>query len=249
MNEPTWLSSADPADMLRHLTQEFAHAAGAGGVWVGRKTPLVSDRQLRLWVEACRVMTGVVGGSAPDSDLQGAVEAWCVPGLNSTRLLLAMRAAVLRDIVGNPWKPLVVPESMPGKACMDWINDHTVRQLAQAAYEVSDHEAYNLHHGCPDCLSSGHAPGLDPDLLLTLADALEDAGCTDAVVLMHLRGKDLCLGCIPWPDAKNWVPGHTPGGIDPYWLPCLKCNATSWITKRGPCVRGCHVIEMLRGGE
>lgn len=51
-----------------------------------------------------------------------------------------------------------------------WLTP-TVKALAEAAYEQ------RLNNGT-----------LDPDRLLVLADALEDAGCTDAEILQHLRG-------------------------------------------------------------
>ena len=48
----------------------------------------------------------------------------------------------------------------------------TVNSLVEAAYQERD-------------LPSGH---LDPARLAVLSDALEDAGCTDAAILDHLRG-------------------------------------------------------------
>ena len=70
--------------------------------------------------------------------------------------------AVLRDLVGNPFRPVVLgsPRRVP-----------TVSALATAAYEERD-----LHNGA-----------LDPVRLAILADALEEAGCTDRAILDHLR--------------------------------------------------------------
>jgi hypothetical protein len=68
-------------------------------------------------------------------------------------------ADLLRDIVGNPFRSVVID---PGWLC--WT-DGAVRRMAQALYEERNF---------------GDLP--------ILADALEDAGCTDADILTHLRG-------------------------------------------------------------
>jgi hypothetical protein len=77
-----------------------------------------------------------------------------------------IQAALLRDVFGSlPFRPVSVPASL-----LDWYGGLVVR-LARAAYEERS-------------LPSGH---LDPARLAVLADALEDAGCDDAVLLAHLR--------------------------------------------------------------
>jgi hypothetical protein len=70
----------------------------------------------------------------------------------------AAQAVLYRDIYGNPFRPVAVNP--------DWLawNDGTVPKLAHAIY---DERAFNS--------------------LPVLADALEDAGCTDADLLNHLR--------------------------------------------------------------
>ncbi len=73
--------------------------------------------------------------------------------------------ALFRDILGNPFASASVDSSW-----LSWHNG-TIQRLAQAIYE--DRE-----------LPSGH---LDIKRLAVLADALEDAGCADQVILGHLR--------------------------------------------------------------
>jgi hypothetical protein len=88
------------------------------------------------------------------------------PGSGSyTRTLFPEEVAcdLLRDVVGNPFHKVVVDPV--------WLNP-TVSSLAQAAYE-----GLSLPEGT-----------LDPPRLVVLADALEDAGCTNADLLDHLRG-------------------------------------------------------------
>ena len=78
-----------------------------------------------------------------------------------------VRVALLRCIFGNPFRqPPLLSQSV-----LAW-EDGTVRRLAE---EVSANRA----------LPSGE---LDRNRLAVLADALEDAGCSDAELLMHLRG-------------------------------------------------------------
>jgi hypothetical protein len=72
---------------------------------------------------------------------------------------------LLRDIFGNPFRP---PALDP--AWLSW-HDGTVPKLAQAIYKG---------HALP----SGHLNDLP-----ILADALEDAGCSDAHILAHCRGE------------------------------------------------------------
>jgi hypothetical protein len=74
--------------------------------------------------------------------------------------------AMLRDIFGNPFRPVSISPSI-----LTW-NDAIVVRLAQAAYEER------------------HLPAgtLDTNRLAVLADALEEAGCTSEDILGHLRG-------------------------------------------------------------
>jgi hypothetical protein len=76
------------------------------------------------------------------------------------------QARLLRDIIGNPFRPLR-PLS---PSLLGW-SDGLIIKLAEAAYQ--DRE-----------LPSGH---LDNARLAVLGDALEDAGCSDDRLLAHLR--------------------------------------------------------------
>ncbi|MCI0462973.1 MAG: hypothetical protein L0Z62_39000 [Gemmataceae bacterium] len=79
-------------------------------------------------------------------------------------------AGVLREIVGNPFRPVALDPA--------WRTPAVV-PLAQAAYERA--------------LPSGR---LDPARLAILADALEESGCTSAELLAHLRsGGEHVRGC------------------------------------------------------
>jgi hypothetical protein len=72
-------------------------------------------------------------------------------------------AGLLRDIFGNPFRPAsIIPA---------WLTP-TISSLATAAYEER-------------APSSSH---LNKDRLAMLADALEEAGCSEEALLEHLRG-------------------------------------------------------------
>jgi hypothetical protein len=85
-------------------------------------------------------------------------------GVSAARLAVeqAVQAGILRDIVGNPFRPVsVAPATLTPIAL----------SLAQAAYD---------ERGLP-------LGELDPARLAILADALEESNCTDDALLSHLR--------------------------------------------------------------
>ena len=76
------------------------------------------------------------------------------------------QAALVRCLFGNPFWP-----SGMSPLWLAW-NDGTVPRLASKSYDSRS-------------LPTGH---LDEERLTVLADALEEAGCTDDAILSHLRG-------------------------------------------------------------
>jgi hypothetical protein len=90
-------------------------------------------------------------------------------GVDASRLAESrFQAAVLRCVVGNPFRPRGLdPAALAWRAG----NGRTVADLATAAYE---------ERVMPGGL-------LDTAQLAVLADALEDVGCTDQEILGHLR--------------------------------------------------------------
>jgi hypothetical protein len=84
-----------------------------------------------------------------------------------------VHCGLLRDVFGNPFRPVTLDANGLTPA---------VRTLARAAYEDR-------------ALPSGE---LDRQCLAVLADALEEAGCTDVQLLGHLRGPGPHVrGCWP----------------------------------------------------
>jgi hypothetical protein len=110
---------------------------------------------------------------ATAADLRRDSPAW-------TRAVLAEYATLcrlLRDVVGNPFRP---PARLAASV-LAWSGSTAVG-LARAAYDERR-------------FPSGE---LDPARLGVLADALDEAGCTDADLLAHLRG--------PGPHARRCWP-------------------------------------------
>jgi hypothetical protein len=82
---------------------------------------------------------------------------------------------VLRDIFGNPFRPVALDPAWSTR------NDGAAVSLAQTVYDDRD-------------LPSGH---LDAARLAVLADMLEESGCTDAQLLGHLRSAGPHVrGCV-----------------------------------------------------
>lgn len=176
MTEQEFMTGCDPAAMLRHfsLTSTVAH----------HKMP--SDRKLRLWVEACRE-AGKVRFFEYDLEhpegLTAAVMAYSTGPHD--HLSLTTRANLLREIVGNPFRPVPKDEVFP---CVYWRRKSgwgpmaTALQIAEAAYDEQDW---------------GRLP--------VLADAMEEAGCAHYEILTHLRGPNTHVrGC--W--AVDAILGH-----------------------------------------
>jgi hypothetical protein len=193
MTEQQWLACIEPLPML-----EFV-----------RDSNLACERKLRLFAASCcrrawhrldangraalEVSERFADGLADDAELQAAV--WASRG----ELDINARAAVDSAAVGA-WRlvvPLLAEVCGPADAGVQadllrcvigplpfrspsidpcWRTP-VVHSLAQAAYE----ERMAPDPGHPGWLT------LDPDSLAVLADALEEAGCTDAELLAHLR--------------------------------------------------------------
>jgi hypothetical protein len=84
-----------------------------------------------------------------------------------------VQTELLRDIFGNPFRPI-------SSGASRWPS--IVKTLAQAAYD---------EHGLP-------GGELDAARLAVLADALEEAGCSDSDILTHLRSPGAHVrGCWP----------------------------------------------------
>ena len=217
MTEQQWLASNDPAAMLWYLARD----SGPYGPY-GRLQDQDRFAKLRSWVEACRLlasptMMSWVFDLKYAEGIEKAAQEWGSDTSTSTysHLTMSTRASLLRDIVGNPFRPVTFSQTSLvctcpsgkggaystqegqlvclrcGKAAnLEWHQwlTSTVRSLAQAAYDERSRPA-----------PSGPFPGigatttwvddgtLDPARLAVLSDALEEAGCDNEDMLRHLR--------------------------------------------------------------
>jgi hypothetical protein len=156
-------------------------------------------------------------------------------------------ADLLREVFGDPWRKDHV--HLPYHRRVELVTP-TVLSLAQAAYES------RLLAPCPSCKGTGGGEHwdcdrcnggqvdkqhLDPVRLQVLADALEEAGCTDDSVLFHLRGIKGCSHC-----EGTGVIYDPPVPFNR--LICLDCKGEG-LVEAPPHVKGCWVLDLLLGKE
>jgi hypothetical protein len=195
MTEPDWLACTTPWTMLEYVRtgaddrrlRLFACAC-CRGLWHlliderSREAVAVAELYADEMATAERLLDVAIAadGGADDTHGEGADVADTAADLASGSAWEgALAAAVMdypaqrplqanlfRDIFGNPFRPVTLDP-----AVLAW-DDGTVVRLAQAAYEERQ-----LPEGI-----------LDNGRLAVLADALEEAGCSDADILGHLRG-------------------------------------------------------------
>lgn len=128
-----------------------------------------------LWVAAKSETAAAYTSSSAGSAAFHAATAAGIPAANGRRAEQSRHADLLRDIFGNPFHAVTL--SPPW---LTW-NSSTVVRLAQAAYDNR-------------ILPAGT---LDDARLAVLADALEEAGCTEESILGHLRdGGEHYRGCF-----------------------------------------------------
>ncbi len=168
MTEAEWLSSEDPARMRAWATCAGPSGSGHDDLERWRRRP--SDRKLNLWrdaaAELCSCGWGKTQSPMCNRTPQQMAPATDIPDCNCTRV---NRAALLREIVGNPWRHDELPGHF-GIFANGWLTP-TVISLAQA---IHDDRAF--------------------DRMPMLGDALEEAGCTNAAILGHCRGEP-CQRC------------------------------------------------------
>ena len=178
IDEGTWLSCPIARHLLRYLKDR------------------TTDRKLRLW--ACAATAHRYAGNEAVLAVVALVERWAdgdypseltahagerigsesaweaayegtlrtlekLPGSDKKKQDTAFQLAAVHEIFGNPFRPVAFDPR--------WLTP-TVVSLAQAAYDERPRPGGSL----------------DTVRLAVLADALEEAGCSDPAVLGHLRG-------------------------------------------------------------
>ena len=193
MTEAEWLAETDPLRMLRELGDRASDrqlrlfaCAGCRRLWWllrdprGRTAVEVSERYAdglagpeELWAAARAAREAAdeaeraqeAGWNAARSAAMAAGVSW--EAAERVAGSAAFDTDLLRHLLGNPFRP---PPPLAASV-LGW-DGGTVKRLAEGAYEQRN-------------MSAGT---LDPARVAVLADALEEAGCTDAGLLGHLRG-------------------------------------------------------------
>lgn len=249
MNENQWLTSTDPQAMYAFVKDQ------------------VTERQHRFFVEECRrlcVEWQYVGGD----HYKAAFNSWCT-GLLHRSPILPVRADLLREIIGNPFRKhyhdedgLWIDRGMSENGAhkwerVDWLqwSNATVPNLIRAMMEEECQECYGkgwfvpkAFHPIPEgsspmMVNGVLVPRTEPqwDMTPILADALEEAGCTEAAILDHLRGNEPCPHCNG--DGARFYDEDDRLQCKQR---CDDCNGTGKRPVKH--VRGCWVVELLSRG-
>jgi len=234
MTEQEWLTSTSCYTMFSRLMI---------------RKPSPSERKCVLYARRCcelahlSTVTNTFGDPYKDPDLEKkpnyigttarqwaknwTVDYWADITPGNLRVSKEARADLLRDLFGNPFRPVPFPcggshrhegEDACGttrvKDCnkcqslFTW-NGGVILTTARRMYDTGDF---------------GDIP--------VLADMLEEAGCDNEEILMHLRGIRRCPEC--WMTEK---------------LVCGTCTGTGFIQFDAPHVRGCWVVDLLLAKE
>jgi hypothetical protein len=189
MTEEQWLACEDPGPMLvflhdrasdRKLKLFVLAVLRSSRAWLAdapAHAPKVV-KQLEAWIEGGNKPRGTAWRREDSKTIQTGAEMaidvteWrSAPGGEGNDVPLPLQAALIREIVDNPFRPVSLSPS--------WLTADVVR-MAQGAYDTRAFAELPI-----------------------LADALEDAGCNEAVLSLlrspgpHVRGcwvVDLVLG-------------------------------------------------------
>ncbi len=202
-------------------------------------------------------------------------EAWSRQLLQRAKrsgISLALQAALLRDVAGNPSRPWWREESpthdtygrrlarhpdgrtelvealrtmrhRPNVLESPWLTP-TVLTLASAAYEERLGSPCGCRGECFEC-SKCHGTGHIEDGSL---DQQRLAVLSDAMEEAGCDNEEILKHLRG--QERCWCQAGigTQGQIRLNY-PCDRCFETGWIPLRGPHVRGCHVLDMLLGKE
>lgn len=136
----------------------------------------------------------------------------------------------------------------------------TVRALAAAAYGERRHKVVCGSCSGEGCSAHGAAHGgcdgsgrrwaddcLDPDALAVTADALEEAGCTEARVLNELRGLKVCPACAGTGHLTDVVVCDRCIPVRRGWRDSSPVSPPGWVWSDQDYFRGFWVIDTILG--
>jgi hypothetical protein len=257
MTEQEWMVSNNPAAMLTTVRQAY------------------TDRKVQLFIQACREKAVEVNPSCGIGLLEEPIyphslKAWIVSFDDTTDKLFPMskRADLLRDIFGNPWRPVSLPSvrcvACGGDGCNSLPNEGI---LGMEWIRIATCGVCNGTGSITPLLSwqGGSIPNLAQRIyderdfseasMGVLCDAYEEAGGTDVAIIAHLRGKAMCLTCNGTGRRDVMVDGGygNPLMKDYGWEYCYNRNSGGTGVTPGfskprnglTHVRGCWAIELF----
>lgn len=232
MDEATWLASDNPQAMLSSLLAGMPTPGGYDmghglPAWSPRVAPPASGRKLLLWAEACEGLGYCLFGRGNGTAAEWATHlAQCVAD-RPNRHFMPDVAALLRDVFGNPFRPVKLVEVVPSRwpnseyhfrpSWLSWQGGAVVK-MAAAIY---DERAF--------------------DRMPVLADLLEEAGCQDKAILRHCRGWERCHNCVANGPPCDVCKLCQPSSVG--WLPIGGALSIDEVVH----ARGCWVIDLLTG--
>lgn len=268
MTQTEWLACNDPREMLAYL--------GADGAQDVRHA-VATERKLRFFVAAwwSLFQPHLPVQEERAEDVRAGLRPWQQLLVDCRRhsdgggdwqrqwdALAPTAAALLRDVVGNPWQPVCLTSGLQEckqptcQECVPYLTPivvalaratTTCRACSSSGVTVDHRRRRPVTGKCSICQGRDRVPtgGLDPNRLLVLADALEEGGCNILELLRHLRGQERCWHCLGEGRAV-----HTRGkGKHPGKDFCHYCAASGFLLLMGPHVRGCWAVDLILGLE
>lgn len=246
MTEAEWLACEDPARMLRWAQDSAVDTPNTKAQC--RAYAAMTDRKFRLYVHASSVVCGRENAWLHDSEnsykpggIGGSSWAEIADNWSLDRAFAKPRAALLRDIFGNPFRPVKATEWAPLGECSEADINPPSKSVTLLTGPGTVSVARPARWLTPAVLSIAQAIYDERafDRMPVLADALEEAGCREEAILRHLRRVPECKTCETTGIGMDEYTGtvEVVGG-------CPRCGGEC-----GPHVRGCWVVDLILGKE
>lgn len=205
MTEQEWLNCEDPRLMI-WCSRHVGHSHWQ--VLVPRTE--ITHQKFWKWINACRFVLNLPKSHqwiVYEGDKQTNVEALINTWTGSTwseECPLSLRANLLREVIGNPFKPIKLPTLMRCRKC-SWDGTGPNRKYCEWGSDPDGKYGHDWHQYSPILTwRDGLIPKTAQDIhdnekweeTGILADMCEDAGCDNQDLLMHLRGKERCPVCV-----------------------------------------------------
>lgn len=260
MTEQEWLASTNPAAMLRLLQMPIRQS-------------IASDRKMRLFACACALASAtriagtayeqmLVDGQAPSGnfeyghDPKRLAEIWCDhDGLEALMLshhrpsrhpTKAVRADLLRHIIGNPWRPMKLKSDFSCEKCGNRAYRLDYIDRAVCAYGNCNGFMVDVKQSFPPLVLDLAQAIYDGDQSAAgpLHDALIDAGAPEELV-GHFA--EPCPHCK---DAKFEVGDfgkRMPSQLAKHLRKKCACKGTQLKYDTHP--KGCWALDLILGKE